>query len=144
MSAQKQELMVPRSQCFSLLFYLLFVRDWNAVVQYHTIQCLLIFCKTYHRQPSVCFTEASRFIYFELCYISGSLAPFSARLKIRSDLSNFSIMPFTLSCVTPVLISHLCRHALYYKDVITYRKLRCLMLLLLCWLSRSYEISDTM
>ena len=32
----------PRSQCFSLLFYLLFFRDWNAVVQYHTIQCLLI------------------------------------------------------------------------------------------------------
>ena len=51
----------PRSQCFSLLFYLLFFRDWNAVVQYHTIQCLLIFCNTYHRQPSVCFTEASRF-----------------------------------------------------------------------------------
>ena len=50
----------PRSQCFSLLFYLLFFRDWNAVVQYHTIQCLLIFCNTYHRQPSVCFTEASR------------------------------------------------------------------------------------
>ena len=51
----------PRSQCFSLLFYLLFFRDWNAVFQYHTIQCLLIFCSTYHRQPSVCFTEASRF-----------------------------------------------------------------------------------
>ena len=49
-----------RSQCFSLLFYLLFFRDWNAVVQYHTIQCLLIFCNKYHRQPSVCFTEASR------------------------------------------------------------------------------------
>ena len=41
-------------------FYLLFFRDWNAVFQYHTIQCLLIFCNTYHRQPSVCFTEASR------------------------------------------------------------------------------------
>ena len=51
----------PRSQCFSLLFYLLFFRDWNAVVQYHTIQCLLSFCNTYHRQPSVCITEASRF-----------------------------------------------------------------------------------
>ena len=51
----------PRSQCFSLLFYFLFFRDWNAVVQYHTIQCLLIFCNTYHRQPSVCFTEASRY-----------------------------------------------------------------------------------
>ena len=51
----------PRSQCFSLLFYLLFFRDWNAVFQYHTIQCLLIFCSTYHRQPSVCFTEASRY-----------------------------------------------------------------------------------
>ena len=50
----------PRSQCFSLLFYLLFFTDWNAVVQYHTIQCLLIFCNTYHRQHSVCFTEASR------------------------------------------------------------------------------------
>ena len=50
----------PRSQCFSLLFYLLFFRDRNAVVQYHTIQCLLIFCNTYHRQPSVCFKEASR------------------------------------------------------------------------------------
>ena len=50
----------PRSQCFSLLFHLLFFRDRNAVVQYHTIQCLLIFCNTYHRQPSVCFTEASR------------------------------------------------------------------------------------
>ena len=49
-----------RSQCFSLLLYLLFFRDWNAVFQYHTIQCLLIFCSTYHRQPSVCFTEASR------------------------------------------------------------------------------------
>ena len=44
------------------LFYLLFFRDRNAVVQYHTIQCLLIFCNTYHRQPSVCFTEASRFL----------------------------------------------------------------------------------
>ena len=32
-----------------------------AVVQYHTIQCLLIFCNTYHRQSSVCFTEASRY-----------------------------------------------------------------------------------
>ena len=53
----------PRSQCFSLLFYLLFFRDWNAVFQYHTIQCLLIFCSMYHRQPSVCFTEASRFEY---------------------------------------------------------------------------------
>ena len=51
----------PRSQCFSLLLYLLFFRDWNAVFQYHTIQWLLIFCSTYHRQPSVCFTEASRF-----------------------------------------------------------------------------------
>ena len=29
--------------------------------QVYTIQCLLIFCSTYHRQPSVCFTEASRF-----------------------------------------------------------------------------------
>ena len=48
------------AKCFSLLFYLLFFRDWNTVVQYHTIQCLLIFCNTYHRQPSVCFTEASR------------------------------------------------------------------------------------
>ena len=53
----------PRSQCFSLLFYLLFFRDWNAVVQYHTIQCLLIFCNTYHRQPSVCFTETSRSVW---------------------------------------------------------------------------------
>ena len=50
----------PRSQCFSLLVYLLFFRDWNAVVQYHTIQCVLIFCNTYHMQPSECFTEASR------------------------------------------------------------------------------------
>ena len=41
-------------------------------------------------------------IYPELCYISASLAPFLARLKIRSDLSSFSIMPFTVSCVTPV------------------------------------------
>ena len=56
----------PRSQCFSLLFYLLFFRDWNAVVQYHTIQCVLIFCNMYHRQPSVCFTEASRF--FKVCF----------------------------------------------------------------------------
>ena len=30
----------PRSQCFSLLFDLLFFRDRNAVVQDHTIQCL--------------------------------------------------------------------------------------------------------
>ena len=44
-----------------LLFYLLFFRDWNAVFQYHTIQCLLIFCNTYHRHPSVCSTEPSRF-----------------------------------------------------------------------------------
>ena len=53
----------PRSQCFSLLFYSLFFRDRNAVVQYHIIQCLLIFCNTYHRQPSVCFTEASRYTW---------------------------------------------------------------------------------
>ena len=50
----------PRSQRFSLLFYLLFFRDWNVVIRYHTIQCLLIFCNTYHRQRSECFTEASR------------------------------------------------------------------------------------
>ena len=56
----------PRSQCFSLLFYLLFLRDWNSVFQYHTIQCLLIFCSTCHRPPSVCFTEASRLFYFIL------------------------------------------------------------------------------
>ena len=31
--------------------------------QYHTIQCLLIFCSTYHRHPSVCFTEASPYIW---------------------------------------------------------------------------------
>ena len=65
----------PRSQCFSLLFYLLFFRDWNAVFQYHTIQCLLIFCSTYHRQPSVCFTEASR---FEIWTMRGT-----SRLNIR-------------------------------------------------------------
>ena len=64
----------PRSQRFSLLFYLLFFRDWNAVVQYHTIQCLLIFCNTYHRQPSVCFTEASRLFIVQTCQ-SATLIP---------------------------------------------------------------------
>ena len=69
----------PRSQCFSLLFYLLFFRDWNAIVQYHTIQCLLIFCNTHHRQPSLCFTEASR--YFQSRWIVAEYLPrrFAAR-----------------------------------------------------------------
>ena len=35
---------LPSRKLPSALFYLLFFRDWNAVVRYHTIQCLLIFC----------------------------------------------------------------------------------------------------
>ena len=66
----------PRSQCFSLLFYFLFFRDWNAVVQYHTIHCLLNFCNTYHRQASVCFTEASR--------LSLKQTPWSVELRYQS------------------------------------------------------------
>ena len=43
----------------------------------------------------------------ELCYTSAGLAPFSALLKTRSHLSSFSIIPFTLRLVTPILFLHL-------------------------------------
>ena len=79
----------PRSQCFSLLLYLLFFRDWNAVFQYHTIQCLLIFCSRYHRQPSVCFTEASRY-FIILVYKLSPLKQFFFQ-KNLSEGKNLSI-----------------------------------------------------
>ena len=94
------------------------------------------------------------FIYPELCYISASLAPFLARLKIRSDLSSFSIMPFTVSCVTPVpvLTSHLFRHELYKRcsylgscccRCVGYRALMRFLIILLrvCLLSYAEELS---
>ena len=96
----------PRSQCFSLLFYLLFFRDWNAVFQYHTIQCLLIFCSTYHRQPSVCFTEASRLIIYSQSW----------QTKIKLDSEDNIILGGDLNC--PV-------NPLFYKKrkIFTKRKL---------------------
>ena len=77
----------PRSQCFSLLLYLLFFRDWNAVVHYHSVQCLLIFCNTYHRQPSVCFTEASR-----LNFIVVVVAFLSCRPTASNKKKNFGLI----------------------------------------------------
>ena len=31
--------------------------NWTAAVQYHPVQCLLLLCNTYQRQPSVRFME---------------------------------------------------------------------------------------
>ena len=49
-------------------------------------------------------------IYFELRYMIASLVPFSAPLKKRSHVSTFSIIPFTLNCVTWLPVSYLVRH----------------------------------
>ena len=50
-------------------------------------------------------------IYFELFYISASLAPFSARINVRSFFSNMSVILFLLSCVTWLPVLYLFRHA---------------------------------
>ena len=89
----------PRSQCFSLLFYLLFFRDWNALFQYHTIQCLLIFCSTYHRQPSVCFTEASRLYSFESYdrpYALKIMSDVEDVIPANTDFSSSGLLPSSL------------------------------------------------
>ena len=74
----------PRSQCFSLLFYLLFFRDWNAVFQYHTIKCLLIFCSTYHRQPSVCFSTFTSSARWLVNFWQLSQRDIRRRLKVQA------------------------------------------------------------
>ena len=88
-----------------LLFHLLWIvlHDCQSRTFFGTLQKTLSFLYFFYYS-----------IYFELCYMIASLVPFSAPFKKRSHFSNFSIILFTLNCVTSVLVSHPFRHALTY------------------------------